>query len=134
MSDFRPPKPSPEAQALGEVIGAESRRLAGMIANNRERYVAAWLAATDIPIEEACLVERHGSDGSVTITVERRDTDADREFRRELERRIDDCRSELEAHSGERLFVGNAHDAARLGANLIEERSTVGSRRLAVGQ
>jgi hypothetical protein len=45
------------------------RKLWGLLAKHRERYVRAWVAATGIDPRDAVLVEQQHADGSVSIRV-----------------------------------------------------------------
>ncbi len=60
-------------QRFVEEIAAAAQRHYQIIMANRERYLAAWIAETGLRPSESCLVEQRHADGSVTITVKRRE-------------------------------------------------------------
>ena len=59
---------SPYSRALDKRV----KRTMHMLARHKERYVRAWLAATGIPPEQACIVTNMQPNGEVMV-VKRRD-------------------------------------------------------------
>lgn len=71
LETLRELRPQPPFKAD---IEAHVRRISGLLARHRERYVRAWIAATGLTPQDAMLTERQWPDGRVTVTVDRRDS------------------------------------------------------------